>query len=767
MKNFKIYLAKLPTRYPKTHLAIGLFLILMLSPFLFQIEFDFGAKVWFRQSDPYIVSLNEFEKNFGNDESLVVALQTESNIFNPKTLQLLNDVTEKMWEIPSVIRVESLTNYHWTQAEGDDIMTEPFIPLDTLDDREILLSREKQARDHDVISRMYVSKDFKSAIVYGRLAYVPGEETDFNKVYEGALKALKEFENNEGVKIHLLGQPSVSHHFQALSFGDIQQMVPILLLLILFYLLFCFRSFNGIFIPFCIIGASLSFTGGLIGLLGLKVNTLTFILPSVLIAISIADSVHILASFYKNRTEGMELEEACTMSLVKNIWPITLTSLSTAIGFFSLMNSEIVPVKDVGLLAGIGTICALFFSYFYAVPILYLTKDSARESVLDKNLLSKDKIARYLRFIYKIRYLVIGLSYLITCGAFYLALQNEVNSNPYDYFRDDDPITHSNQFVLSNFGGSGGPELIFDSSSLEGVKEPEFLKKIEAFQQWVESENYVNKAVSVVDILKEVNQSLNGGEEAHYKISDQKDVIAQELFLYTMSLPQGMDINNRIDLKNRLLRMSLIWDLQSSKESLEKVEVIEKKAKEMDMKMEVTGKPVLFHRMNSYVVDTFFKSMGMALLFITVLLMIIFRSFSTGLLSLIPNFVPIIIGGGLLTILNKPIDVGCALVASVTLGIAVDDTIHFLSHYKDLKSRGMDCFSALVNVFYTTGFALIVTTVILVSGFGIFMFAHLVPNINFGILCALVLTIALVCDLVVLPALILAFTKEKDKISAP
>lgn len=762
IKRIKFALAKFPINHPRMSLIFGVVLVLLFLPFAINVSFDFGARVWFRKTDPYIQSLNSFEKHFGNDESLAIVIEGKDDVFTPDFQKLIFELTEKVWKIPGIVRAESLANYHWSYSNGDEITTAPFIDEEKIDDVLYLKKQKEEAGKHSAIENLYLSKDFKSTILYGRVVYVPGKETDFKKIYLGAKEILAPYEKSEHYKIHIIGQPAVSYHFQDLSFLDLANLVPVLLLLVVFYLFFCFRTLNGILIPMVVILSSLAVTFGLIGIFSIKINTLTFILPSILIAISIADCVHMISSYYKFRSEGISLVMACEYAMLKNLWPIFLTTISTAIGFFSLVSSDIVPVSDVGLLAGLGTSFALIFSYFFTVPIIFLTKDSGRESLLDKNVLTKKKVIRYLSFIDRFKGSILLGSIVIFTGLGYVALQNEINSNPYHYFKDDDEITISNDFTLSSFGGVGGPELVFDSGENDGIKDPQFLKDVDSFLSWVDEMPEVNKAASIIDVLKEMNKSLFEGKEEEFKINDSKEVIAQELFLYSMGLPQGLDVNDRVDISNRYLRSTVMWDLQNSKESLEKVEQIENEAKKRNLKMEVTGKTVLFHRMNAYVVNTFFSSMFFALLIITLLLIFIFRSFGVGLMSLIPNIVPVLAGAGVLTLLNKPIDVGCAIVASVTLGIAVDDTIHFLFNYNSYREKGMSPFEAISEVLYTTGFALIVTTVILVSGFGVFMFAHLVPNINFGILCAFVLSVALVCDLVLLPALILIATSLRS-----
>ena len=753
-KLIKHSLVEFAVKRHKLCLLIALVLFLAGLPFLRNIQLDFSAKSWFRSTDQNLKTLEYFEKTFGNDEVINLVIESDKDIFNPEFIGILIELTEKMWEVPEVIRVQSLTNFYWSRAEGDEILTEEFLDEEFITSQKYLNNAKKRSLEHKVVPNYLISKNSKSATIFGFIAHNPNKPPDYEKITLAAEQLTKKYSDRVGLKFHFLGQPPLSHRFQKVSFDDLSTMAPLLMLLVALYLIYCFRTFVGVGIPTLIIILSLVSNCSLIGFLGLSINSLTFVLPSVLIAISIADSVHLLASFYDEFSKTGDKIHSCYYSLSKNLWPIFLTSISTMIGFFSLTTSEIKPVADLGLLAGLGTFQALVFSYLIVIPVLKIFSNEKTHQNVNSKILPEKSVRNYLAFIKKNRIAVISISLVLTLLSAFFAVRNEIDSNPYKYFSSDDKITKSNDFVLNNYGGVGGPEIIIDSGERDGIKSPEFLRKVDVFQDWLESQSDINKVVSIINIIKEMNQSLNQGDKTFYVIPKDRNLIAQELFLYTMSLPVGEDLNNRMDLEQRRIRMTILWSKQSSTLSLKGVELYEKKAKELGLNIKTTGKSILFHRMNSYVVYTFFTSIAMALTLITLILIFIFKDLKLGLLSIIPNFVPVLFGAGLLTILEKPIDIGCAIVASVTLGIAVDDTIHFLSHYNSLKSKGVEKFEAMVSVFTSTGLALVVTTIILVSCFGLFMFANLMPNVNFGILCALVLTIALVCDLVLLPAII-------------
>ena len=293
----------------------------------------------------------------------------------------------------------------------------------------------------------------------------------------------------------------------------------------------------------------------------------------------------------------------------------------------------------------------------------------------------------------------------------------------------------------------------------DGVKEPEFLKQVETFQKWLEARPDVTRTLSVVDILKATHRSLNGGDQAFYKLPENREMIGQELFLYTMSLPQGMDINDRITLKNDAIRVTVLWTISDSKRWMEETAFVANHAKESGLDITITGKGNIYQSMNPYVVESFVRSISIALVLISILLITVFGSVKMGMIALLPNCIPLLLGGAAFWFLGKSIDVGSVLVMSVCLGIAVDDTIHLLSNYNRLIKDGLSPQKATAEVLAHTSPALIFTTIILVLGFGTLAFATFVPNIYFGIMTAIILTLALFTDLTFLLAVL---TKEEE-----
>ena len=228
-----------------------------------------------------------------------------------------------------------------------------------------------------------------------------------------------------------------------------------------------------------------------------------------------------------------------------------------------------------------------------------------------------------------------------------------------------------------------------------------------------------------------------------------------------------MSLNDRITVKNDALRLTVLWTISSSKEVVGEIERIEDKAKSMGLAVVVTGKNRLYQSMNGYVVHSFIVSITSAVLIISFVLILFFRSFRIGLIAMIPNTVPLLIGGGVLWAIGKPLDIGTMLVMSVCLGIAVDDTIHVITNFERLRAEGLERHQAVRGVLSDTSPALITTSVILVLSFGTFIFATFTPNLYLGLLSAIILSIALITDLTFLPALLLGKNKaDEPKVTA-
>lgn len=752
----------------KSCFLISLLFIGAMAPGLQYFQEKYDVRIWFRETDPLIKTLNSFERQFGNDESIVVALYSKEGIFSPKAAQAIVEITEKLWRVPEVIRVDSLSNYNYSYAVEDEIFVEPFFEEGRTDfDEDYLKDRKEKALSHKVMPNYLVSKDGKAAMIFARLVPTLQGSPNYEVIVTQTKELLKKYDAENSLEIHVVGEAAVNDAFRSVANSDGMIFLPLLFGLIIAYLLFTFRSLIAMLFPFGVTVVSMITTFGFAFYLNFSYDNVMSILPAILIAIAIADSVHILVTYFNFRGGGMEQKEAAYLALHKNLIPTFLTSVSTMIGFFSLTMTELIPIRQLGILAGVGCFFAWALTIFFMCPMLFWVPFKVPKHFKSLTGQAEDGVSplarKYTSFLNKNKGKIVSITFIFAIISGGLATQININSNPYDYFHKDISIHKANEFVKKVFGGNTGPEFIIDSGKDEGIKDPEFLKKVEVFKNRVNALPYVSKTIDIIDIVKEMNQNLNGGDESFYKIPETQKEVAQELFLYEMSLPQGMDLNNRMTLKKDKMRLSVLWSIYDTRGWLKHIKDIEVIGDEVGLNIMATGKFYLFQRMMDYIVLTFIKSISMAMVLVAFLMVLIFRSFKIGLISLVPNILPLIMGAAIMVLGDVDLNIGSALVFSVCLGIAVDDTIHFLTNYYRLKKDGLGELDIMGSIFTYTGSALIITTAILASGFGVYYFGDFIPNENFGLLCSLVLTGALIVDMTFLPAFLMLIDDWKKK----
>ncbi len=775
---------------PWVALLLGILFVGAIGPGGERITSDFSYRVWFNDEDPLIRQFDAFERRFGNDENAMVIVYSPSGVFDEESATLLRRLTEELWLVHDVIRVTSLSNFNWVRSQQEpgcyeDCIADEGEPAECKEECEELMisdlipdpseepwtdgllnGREQVALTHDTLPNYLVSRDGTTAMIYASLrpAFTEAEDgtlimkaVDNDEIVAGIDGAIEKVTGELGAGDHVFhqsGTPIMNTSFKNAAMEDMGRLGPFALGLTFAFLILIFRRISGVLLPFVVIVGTIMTTMSLSGWLGIPITNTTSMLPQILLAIAVADSVHILHSYFHALALGTERRESARYSLGKNQLPTLLTSVTTAVGFFSFAQAAIVPIGAMGILAGLGTLIAWLVTYLIMGPLLVLLPIQPKESAeqLDPDSVSP-RAAAAAAFMVRSRVAIIGIFVALVVGSIVAAMNIDVNSDPFDYFPADSRLNAAADFLEEKVGGALPVEVIIDSRKEGGFKDPEWLKKAEALQQWILAKQFITSTTSIIDILKAMNRSIHGDDPAKYVIPDTPQKVAQLKFLYEQGLPQGMNINDRVPIQEDAIRITSMWSLHDSKLVLEEMDGIIAEGESRGLNAEITGKGQLWQRMNPYVVETFTTSVLIAVFAMTILLMIVFKSWRIGLLAMIPNGVPLLIGGGMLSVVGKDLDIGTVIFFSVCLGIAVDDTIHFLANYNRLRRRGFSPRKAVEIVFTHTMPALLFTTLILVSAFGTFMFASFVPNQWFGILVAFVLSAALITDGTLLPAI--------------
>lgn len=737
---------------PWAAIALGVALLLIAAAGVTRLQFDFTHRGFFWPDDPELLKFDAFERRFGNDDVAVIAIHGRKGVFTPETANVVQQVSARMWKIPEVIRVESLATFPWVHAENDDIKVEPLLPENPTP--EVLAAREKVALAHDVVPGYLVSRDGKTALVFARIKPGLDRPSDSPLVYHSMEKLAKEFEDADH-KLYVSGSPAVIASFAEVAGQDTARVFALALLVAIAALFYALRTVTGVVLPLVSIILCVVAIYGVAGWTGTTLNNMAAIIPSIMLAICIGDSVHILVSFNRERRTGTERREAVRRALSENMLATFLTALTTALAFLSFTSVAVRPIVGLGYLMFFGVLFAWLQTYLLLGGMLAVLPSRVRPRAVEgQERMARERAQRYVEWTMRHRRAIVGAGIAVTVACAVVAAGTEVNSDPFKYFAPGVPVRAANEFIERAVGGARGLEVIVSAGKEDAIKEPAFLEKVDAFQKWIEKQEGVTRVVSVLDALKATHRALNGDKPEFYRIPETREAVAQELFLYTLNLPQGQDLNDRVTLGNDALRLSVLWTIPTSREVLVMAERIKAQGRAMGLDVDVTGKYFVFDSMNRYVALAFLQSFATAALAIGVLMFFVLRSLPLTLVSLIPNVLPVIFGGAVLRLMGQPLDLGTVMVASVCLGVAVDDTIHVLVSFKRYRAAGMSAVEAMREVFAHHTRAITVNTAILSLSFGAFLVADFTPNMYFGVLTGLILAFALLCDLTLTPALL-------------
>ena len=725
---------------------------------------DFTYRAFFAPDDPLRQQVERFEQTFGNDDSVVLMIHNPNGLLNAQSADVILRATEQMWQVPDVDRVDSLSNYRWVRADGDDILVDAMIPDEGLDDSAMLTERAAAIEADRLIPDYLLSPDGTTTMVVG-FARAAGENSvDAAPVIAAVRDMVAELEDGAH-EFHITGRLAVMAGMQESAQSDVQSILPFVIGTIVILLALATRRPGAVLITILLIVGSIVSTMGASGWLGMRISNITAMVPQFVLAIAVASAMHIILGYYRARNEGIEKREATELTLRTNFLPTVLTTVTTCIAFLSFLATDITAIANLGAMVGIGTLIAWALTYLLVGSLLSILPNLP----ITLRHVGAPEEARLLPFttrlvdrVSALRLPIVLVAVGMSLGAGYLATSNSINANPFRYFDESFWLRQSSDFAEAHLRGSQGMEVVLHAGAVDGIKDPAFMRKAEELQTWISDQPFVARAVSVVDFIKQTNEALNDGDPAFYALPDTQQEMAELLFLYSFNLPEGLDLANRVSLDNDQLRISVRWTLYDSAAATDWAERIEAKADELGLEAETTGKMLLFQRMNGYVSTALFTSLGIALVLISGLLFVVFRSAPLAGASLAANALPLSIGAAALTLAGRDFDTGAVVAISVCLGVAVDDTIHLLQAIRtsDRPTMRERIAAGLAKVLP----AITVTTLILMIGFGAFMLGDFVPNQNFGLMAVTIIGAAWLLDVLFLPALLLILMPDRTEV---
>jgi predicted RND superfamily exporter protein len=753
----KYYLAFIKqSRYILVGLAVVLLAISTIS--ISKLTFDGSYRIWFGNDSTLLKHYDGFCAEFGNDDSILIVFEDPNGIFNPKALSSIQSISSKLEKIPSIARVDSLLNYQYiypSPDETEDIIVENFLPIDKLKDKIFLSSRREIAMNDPMVQELLINREGTTTMISARLSSFARMDKNANIELVQQIQTLLEQEGAQnGYTFYISGSPINDAALASIAEHDIMIYAPLAFLIIIAILYLFFKSYLGIFIPIITVIVASLVTLTFYALMGFKLNNFSINIPIFITAIGIADAVHFYIAWVSIRHMGFSNTEAIEKTIRKNLLPMILTTLTTSLGFGSLMTSDIVPLSTLGMTIAVGSITALLITLFIMPMVLMVLK----EDYMPRPLKTARCLVReynYARFVTK-HDKKIAAGALLIAGILSLGItQTKIDSNSIKYFDTDTDVSKAAYFTMQNITGPASYEVLIDSHSPNGIKDPIFLDKVAKFDDALKATfPEVRHTSSLLDILKrfdkimapESNHSRSGGENT--------EVNAQYLLVYSLSLPQGMEINDKMDIQEQKLRFTIQADIANSSRSLEIIRWSEEWWRLNGLSAEVQGQVPLFARMQHMVLQTLTQSLLLTFGTIGILIFFIIRDLKLMVIFLIPNLLPLMMTLGFLGWAGIPIDIGISVAIVVVLGLAVDDTIYFFDKYLSAKKIGLGPEQTFDWVLEHSGSAMVFTTIILSSAFSVFFLSDFTPNVHFAAITISTMFLALFADLLLTPALI-------------
>jgi predicted RND superfamily exporter protein len=742
-------------------IAIGIpLLVIALASNLKNLEMDGSYRIWFAEDSKILTDYDNFRQTFGNDDAVIIVFKDENTIFNKKALTSIDNITNKLWTTKYISRVDSITNYQYIHSnpdDPDDIIVEDFIQDIEKQNEAYFKQAKKIALNDSLIVDGFISKDGKTTMISARLTPKVNDISDKSLEIMKLVQDILDVEiKKTGYKYYINGGPALNKAFIDIGTDDAMTFTPLVIISSMLLLFMLFRRVGGAFIPIGVVIFTFMTVLAVQVLLGFKLNNFTANLPVFVVAIGIADAVHIFSVWLMHKKDGNPNKESVTHSVQKNILPIFLTSLTTSIGFATLTISEVMPVFTLGIATASGAILAFLISIVWMPAVLLILKKDIKQKLAHKK--TDKKTFGYGAFVIKNNKKIILITSVIFVILIIGIFRVKVDSNTIRYFDKSVDIRESVEFVMDNLTGPMAYEIVVDSGTKGGIKEPDFMRHMEQFYIDFQAKYPdVRHLSSLMDTVKRFNMVLGGKEE----IPETRDLIAQYLLLYSLSLPQGMEINDKMDIDEQKLRITAQVNIVDTSKDLEMISYVHDWWEKSPYKGVVNGQTAMFAYMQSDVTDTLIYSLSLALFLVSIVMIVIFKRPRLLWIFILPNILPVALVVGLMGWININIDIGVAIAGAIILGVAVDDTIHFLVKYFDARKRGLNLQDAFDDVLHYAGRAIIFTTLILSASFSLFAFSNFTPNENFGIVTASALIIALIVDLLLLPALLSITDKDK------
>ena len=740
-------------------LTLSLILILFVTSGVRFLETPAGYRSFVENDQQNYQDILNIEEKYGTIDTLTFVIKPKSGeIFQKDVLNVIDELTELSWKAPYSSRVSSLTNYQYTKVDGDDINISDFISdIDSLTEKELLNLKRLALKEKNIVN-FILSKSSKVSFVNITLDVPIG--TDFIEAITFAEAQKRLFnEKNPDIFVTVAGSARFSQNFQETAQSDATNMYPAFLVLIIILSYVLLRSVSASLLSLTIIFLSILPSMGAAGWLEYQVLPPLIIAPIIILTIALAHAIHILSIALANMNEGMQKDKAIIESIKINFIPVFLTSFTTAVGIAGVNFGNIPAFSEMANAVVFGSA----FSFLLSVTVLPALFMIVPVKSQDKHNSILPILSALGNFVFKFKKYIILIISLLT--VFLISLIPSLYfDDDFDSFFDrvDDWVEVKN-IVNEEFGSSFFIFANMDSGEVDGITDPNYLRKLDDFATWLESQDEVVTVATVADVIKTLNKNMNEGSDEFYSIPSNKSLNAQYFLMYEFSVPYGMDLKDQMTAdksESRLLiRLNNFTSIQSRDFHQRTKDWIKDNLGSYQSDG-IAGIPIMFPYVYQENTNGLLRGLIFSFGIIIIVIGITLRSIRFGLISVVPNIVPFILAYGVLSIFTKIVTFSHTVAILIAIGLVVDATIHFLTKYKKANLMNLTSYDAIQYCYKYVGYPIIVASVCLFCGFLFLLQSSFQTNFILGGMCALIIIFALIIDLLLLPSILLIFGKK-------
>ncbi len=720
------------------------------------LQFIADYRYYFSPENPNLRAFDRLQNTYTKmDNILFVVAPREGDVFDAGVLEEILWLTEQSWQIPHSIRVDSLSNFQHSWAEEDDLTVEDLVAGATALDAAELERIRDVALHEPLLARKLVAADGRATAVNVTIQVPEGsalagaESVAHAREILGALR-----DRGAAVDVALTGNVLLSDAFGESMARDIRTLVPWMYVALIAAMLLFLRSVSGTIAVLSVTALSVVTAVGMAGWLGIPISPPAATSPTIILTIAIADGIHILVTLTRDMRQGQSKTEALIDSLRINWQPVFLTSLTTIIGFLCFRFSVMMAYRDLGMITAMGVAAA----WFYSVTFLPAFVSLAPYRVRPARRLRRLSMENFAEWLVRHRSRILPSTVVVALAATALIPRLDLNDSFVEYFDESIQFRRDTDFTTEKLSGIYQAHYSLDAGAEAAVNEPDYLHAVEAFETWLRGQPEVDHVSALPQTMKRLNKNMHGDDAAFYRLPESRELAAQYLLLYEMSLPYGLDLNNQINVKKSATKVTATLKNISSAE----LRRFDARAQAWLATHPVTEQSqgaslaLMFAHIGLLNVQAMLFGTALAFALISLLLMLELRSLRLGLLSLIPNLVPTLMAFGVWSLLVGEVGAALGVITAASLGIIVDATVHFLSKYlRARRERDASPEDAVRYAVSTVGSALWISFLILVAGFAVLSQSTFKVNAEFGLLISITIGAALLADFLLLPTLLM------------